>query len=157
MNSDVDRKGPNILVPPPFIYVAFYVIGMVIQKVIPIVLPVGRFMRLPGFILTVIGIGIGVWSVLLFDRSKTSVVPIKPALVLVQSGPYQWTRNPMYLSLLITYTGASFFFQSFWGLILIPIVMVVVTRIVIEKEELYLQIKFGEEYRRYQSKVRRWL
>ena len=63
----------------------------------------------------------------------------------------------MYVSLLLIYSGAGFLFGSIWVLLLIPGVVLAVSRLVIRREELYLKSKFGEEYGRYQSRVRRWL
>jgi protein-S-isoprenylcysteine O-methyltransferase Ste14 len=77
--------------------------------------------------------------------------------VIVRSGPYRWTRNPMYLSMLLIYIGLALWFDLFWVIVLSLVVVLLVERLVIRKEELYLEAKFGEEYRQYKREVGRWL
>ena len=87
-----------------------------------------------------------VWSVGLFRRERTSFIPIKPTTTLVIYGPYRFTRNPMYLSLVCVYVGVALWFGLFWALILFPAVMVLIQRYVIVREEQYLARKFGDKY-----------
>ena len=63
----------------------------------------------------------------------------------------------MYLGMLLVYMGAALLFDVFWALVLIPAVVMLVGRLVIRREERYLDAKFGEDYRRYQTQVRRWI
>jgi len=75
----------------------------------------------------------------------------------VITGPYRLTRNLMYLGLLCMYIGAARWFGVLWVLILVPLVLLAVQRMVIAKEERYLEREFGEDYRQYQAHVRRWI
>ena len=97
------------------------------------------------------------WSIRLFRRAGTSFIPIKPTTALVWSGPYQFTRNPMYLAMACLYLGLALWFDLFWPLILLPGVLAGVQYGVIAREEQYLERKFGDDYRQYKARVRRWL
>jgi protein-S-isoprenylcysteine O-methyltransferase Ste14 len=103
------------------------------------------------------GGGLLVWSLWLFLRARTSPLPMRPTTALVGSGPYRWTRNPMYLAMLLVYLGAALLFDVTWALVLSPAVVALVNRLVIAREERYLEAKFGEEYRRYKARVGRWI
>ena len=93
----------------------------------------------------------------LFRRAGTSMVPMNPATVLVTSGPYRLTRNPMYLGMAFLYVALAFAFGVIWALALLPAVIVMVDRFVIAREEPYLERKFGQAYHDYKARVRRWL
>ena len=82
---------------------------------------------------------------------------MRPTTSLVFTGPYRWTRNPMYLAMLLLYIGIALLFDIVWALVLTPLVMLLVVRLVIRREERYLEGKFGEEYRQYKGRVRRWI
>jgi protein-S-isoprenylcysteine O-methyltransferase Ste14 len=109
---------------------------------------------LPFFVL---GIVLCVWAIGLFKRAHTSLIPVVPSAALVAEGPYRFTRNPMYLGLALIYSGTALFFQLSWGLLLLPLVLILVHFLVIVKEEHYLERRFGQVYRRYRLQVRRWL
>jgi protein-S-isoprenylcysteine O-methyltransferase Ste14 len=154
-------KGPartsGIHFPPPFLYVAFFLLGLLLEKTAPAVsLPRGPSLAIAA-VLLVPGFGLLFWSLLLFFKARTSPLPMLPTTAIVKSGPYRWTRNPMYLAMLLIYTGVALWFDVFWALVFVPAVIFLVGRLVIRKEERYLEETFGEEYRRYQSEVGRWL
>jgi len=80
-----------------------------------------------------------------------------PATALVTTGPYRYTRNPMYLGLAFLYAGIALAFGLLWALAALPVVLLVVDRVVIPPEERHLEAQFGDEYRAYKSRVRRWI
>jgi protein-S-isoprenylcysteine O-methyltransferase Ste14 len=148
---------PNVRIPPPLIYAAGFGIGLLLERAFPVsVLP-----RIPSRIAALLWMALwailSVWSIGLFRRARTNFLPIKPATALVVLGPYRFTRNPMYLGLACLYVGLAFWFGVFWALILLPAVIAVVQYYVIAREEKYLERAFGEEYRQYQARVRRWV
>ncbi|MEO8336423.1 MAG: isoprenylcysteine carboxylmethyltransferase family protein [bacterium] len=98
-----------------------------------------------------------VWGVVTFRRAGTAINPHHSAKRLVVSGPYRFTRNPMYTGLTIAYLGASLLLGSEWPLLLLPIVLFAVFRFVIQREERYLADAFGSEYAEFRMRVRRWL
>jgi protein-S-isoprenylcysteine O-methyltransferase Ste14 len=92
-----------------------------------------------------------------FRRAGTSLIPNKPASAFVVSGPYRFTRNPMYVSLVALYLGVTFILNSWWPVVLLPVVLIVIQTTVIAREERYLRERFPVEYPAYCSRVRRWL
>jgi protein-S-isoprenylcysteine O-methyltransferase Ste14 len=76
---------------------------------------------------------------------------------MVTEGPFRYTRNPAYLSMAMIYAGISSLANALWAILLLPATLLVVQRGVIEREERYLERKFGEEYLRYKERVHRWL
>jgi protein-S-isoprenylcysteine O-methyltransferase Ste14 len=147
----------GVWIPPPLLYVLPLLLARLLQTVIPLPFLPPRVVLIPAGLLLAGGIILCVWSIGLFRRFKTSLVPVKPTATLVLRGPYQVTRNPMYLGLLCLYLAAALWLSMVWALVLVPIVIGVVQRLVIEKEERYLEQQFGEPYRQYKAHVRRWI
>ena len=92
-----------------------------------------------------------------FRRARTTVIPGRPANALVTAGPYQVTRNPMYVSFVALYIGATLLLNTWWPALLLPVVVFVIDRFVIRNEERYLAAAFPREYAEYRARVRRWL
>jgi protein-S-isoprenylcysteine O-methyltransferase Ste14 len=110
-----------------------------------------------GAIFAVLGLALGARGVWEFKRLGVSVVPGDPAAAMVESGPYRFTRNPIYIGFVLLYFGLAVMLTSAWMLLLLIPVLMVLQRGVVEREEAYLQEKFGEAYRKYQARVPRWL
>jgi len=151
------RDHANVRIPPPLIYVAGFVIGLLIEIEFPISLLPLTARRVAAILCIAVSAILIVWSIRLFRRAGTTFIPIKPTTALVWSGPYQFTRNPMYLAMACLYLGLALWFDLFWPLILLPGVLAGVQYGVIAREEQYLERKFGDDYRRYKARVRRWL
>ncbi|MEM7007978.1 MAG: isoprenylcysteine carboxylmethyltransferase family protein, partial [Thermodesulfobacteriota bacterium] len=81
----------------------------------------------------------------------------KPANSIVKTSVYSYTRNPMYLSLVILLIGVSIFLNTLWIAFMVPLFVIVMQKGVIEREEAYLEQKFGNEYTEYKKRVRRWI
>jgi protein-S-isoprenylcysteine O-methyltransferase Ste14 len=92
-----------------------------------------------------------------FRRSKTSIVPIRPAEALVLSGSYRYTRNPMYVSLALLTIGCGLLLATWWPIVPLVPTLVIVQLFVILPEERYLRRRFGTAYEAYTRRVRRWL
>jgi protein-S-isoprenylcysteine O-methyltransferase Ste14 len=152
-----ETESAGIRVPPPLFYVVGFLIGVGLELAFPIDRPsVG--VTLAGSV-----IGIGAWllldgaAMLFFRRAGTSMIPIKPSTALVTTGPYRFTRNPMYVGMAFLYMGLAFALGFIWPLAVLPVVIVAVDRLVIAVEEAYLHRRFGEDYSEYTRRVRRWL
>lgn len=147
----------GVKVPPPLLYVAGLGLGFLLQ----VLLPLGSWSEVAGILLALpclaLGIVLCAWAIGLFRSARTSLVPIVPSTTLVTSGPYRFTRNPMYVGLAFLYVGVALWFQLTWGLLLLAALLTLVYYLVIAREERYLTRKFGEAYVRYQGEVRRWL
>jgi len=147
----------DVRIPPPLIYVAGFVLGLALERFLPVLVLPKIPSRVAAVLCIALGVTIAVWSVGLFHRERTSFVPIKPTTTLVIYGPYRFTRNPMYLGLVCLYAGLALWLGVFWALILLPAVMALIQRYVIIREEQYLERKFGGAYLKYKADVRRWI
>lgn len=155
--SEVPRDHSGVVVPPPLIYLAFFLVGLGLQRYLPVPRLSMAIGRVVGSALALSGLMLVTWSVKRFWASGTSVVPIRPTTALVIQGPYRFTRNPMYLGLLLLYVGVAFWFGLVWPVLLAPVLVWTIGVSVIGREERYLTRKFGSEYQQYQARVRRWL
>jgi protein-S-isoprenylcysteine O-methyltransferase Ste14 len=90
-------------------------------------------------------------------RAGTPANPYKPVSHMVTGGPFHYTRNPAYLAMTMIYTGIAGLANALWAILLLPVALLMIQRGVIEREERYLEHKFGEEYLRYKAQVRRWI
>jgi protein-S-isoprenylcysteine O-methyltransferase Ste14 len=124
-------ESAGIHFPPPFLYVGFLLVGLLLERWAPLLTLPRTPSRVLAAPLLLAGLGTIFWSLLLFLRARTNPLPMRPATALVRSGPYRWTRNPMYLGMLLLYLGVAFLFDLFWPLILAPLVVLAVNRLVI--------------------------
>jgi protein-S-isoprenylcysteine O-methyltransferase Ste14 len=149
----------GIRFPPPLIYAALFGVGYGMHRVVPLHLwPVpGAVQRAIGWCLVAAWVLLTGGAVALFRRAGTTPNPTKPTTALVVRGPYRFTRNPMYLGFAALYLGLTLLVNSLWPLLLFPAVVALVQARVIAREEAYLEAKFGDEYRAYKTRVRRWL
>jgi protein-S-isoprenylcysteine O-methyltransferase Ste14 len=113
--------------------------------------------RWVGWALVVIPQMFALSAVYTFRRHHTAVDPRGEVTAIVASGPYGYTRNPMYLSLLVFYVGGILAFRLPWATVLLVPVFLALHFGVILPEETHLQAVFGEPYRLYRQRVRRWL
>jgi protein-S-isoprenylcysteine O-methyltransferase Ste14 len=147
---------PGVRVPPPLLYAGAVIAGWLLDRLWP--LPIGGASRALLAWVFVTG-----WAVLaasaigLFRRKQTSIIPIRPASALVTSGPYTFTRNPMYVSLALVVSAFALFLNTWWIMLLLVPLLLIVQQFVIVPEERYLQRRFGAEYEAYTRQVRRWL
>ncbi|MGB6346193.1 MAG: isoprenylcysteine carboxylmethyltransferase family protein [Methyloceanibacter sp.] len=150
----------EVVVKPPLLFAGALLIGCLLSWLIPIGPGLGaangRALAVGGS-LALAGLALGVLSIREFRRAGTSVVPGEPSTTLLETGPYRFTRNPIYIGLVILYFGLAIVLTSAWMLVLLLPVLIVLQRGVVEREEAYLKAKFGQAYRQYQARVPRWL
>ena len=106
-----------------------------------------------------IGIALDLVGVVAFWRAKTTVNPLAPSSTstIVQSGIYRYTRNPMYLGMLLILSGFALYLAHPLPFLLLPVFWAYITRFQIIPEEHMLATRFGPEYSAYASRVRRWI
>jgi protein-S-isoprenylcysteine O-methyltransferase Ste14 len=97
------------------------------------------------------------WFIRTMRGADTTLALNKPVYSLVQDGPFRYSRNPGYLSLAMIYAGIAILRNALWPILLLPLVLVVTQRELIEREERYLERTFGEEYLAYKRRGRRWV
>jgi protein-S-isoprenylcysteine O-methyltransferase Ste14 len=142
---------------PPLLYGVALGIGFLLQWIAPrpIMPSTGRYWL--GGILLVTGVFLAMRGRRVMERAGTNVNPTLPSTALVASGPFRFSRNPLYVALTFMYVGLSLLANALWVLVLIVPVMVLMHYGVIRREERYLEAKFGDAYRDYRSRVRRYL
>ena len=153
------KDSPGVYIPPPIIYVLIFLIAFFLQKKVSIddSLFHLKITRMVGIALFVVALLFLVTSLRKFFKSKNTLVLIKPASSLQTNGIYTISRNPMYLGLAIVYLGITCFIGNWWHIILFPLLLLIVQGYIIDREEKYLDRRFGKEYLDYKTKVRRWL
>ncbi len=144
----------GVIAPPPLIIAAGFLAGVVLDRALP-QRSIGR--RTTGLLLLATGLGLAGWGVKTMHEAKTPIQPTEPTQALVTAGPFHHTRNPLYLGMLLMYTSLALLIDHFGPLLTLPGVVAVLRRGVVEREERYLERKFGDEYRAYRSAVPRWL
>lgn len=153
------RDIPGVIAPPPLIFLAFLMAGWGLGNLIgepSLGLP-DIWRRGIAVVLIVLGLIVEGAAAGHFRRAGTAVEPWKPSTALVTGGIYRLTRNPIYVGFAVIYVGLSVGMDSPLALAMLAPCLIIVDRFVIAREEAYLDRKFGEPYRAYKGKVRRWL
>jgi len=155
--QDDPSDNAKVITLPPLILAGVLALGFVLDllwrvKFMP------RAAALAIGILVILGaIALGLLAVGDMVRAKTALDPRKPTTEIVTSGVFQFSRNPIYLSMVLLCLGTGFLLDSLWFLALCAPLAIVLQKGVIEPEEVYLEQKFGGTYLRYKTKVRRWM
>ena len=157
--TEAPRDTSGIPFPPPLIYAGAFALGYAVHRFVPLHpwAEPGTVPRLIGWGLVAVWLALSASAVFLFRRAGTTPNPFRPTTALVLYGPYRFTRNPMYLSLAALYVGLTLLVNSLWPLLFFPAVIWFVQTQVIAREEAYLEARFGEGYRAYKTRVRRWI
>ena len=114
--------------------------------------------RVPlGWALVLFFIGWNGWSLWLFGRHQTGLLPGQATDALIEEGPFRVSRNPLYVGLLALYLGVALLAPTFWGLVLFPAAVLLLQWGAIRPEEQFLHERFGAQYDDYTRRVRRWL
>lgn len=147
---------PSVLAKPPLIFFVFIGISFLFKRIYPAELWQGPA-RAAGLPLAISGFTLMFISARLFLKSETNINPFQPALKLVTTGPYRFSRNPMYIGLSMIYAGLAIVWSNPWMLLSLAPLLFVIYFGVIVPEEIYLGKKFGNEYFEYKKSVRRWV
>lgn len=153
------REGPGAPLPPTFVYLAGFLAAWFLHREFPSPVNegVGPVQAVVGAIGIAIGLAIFVWGLLTFYRLRTGIMLQKPAVSLVEEGPYRWSRNPQYVAFNAIYVGAALLANTVWPLVLLPVVVGTILIAVISREERYLRSTFGPAYDDYCRRVKRWI
>jgi len=152
-----DSSGVKVF--PPVIYIVAIGTGFLIQWLVP--MRFGASLRqtalIAGCLLLAVAVALIAWTARLMFRSGTTPNPRQPTTALVFRGPYRVTRNPMYLALELICIGVGLVSNTIWPMVMAVPAAVVTRMLVIDKEERYLEGKFGADYLAYKARVRRWI
>ena len=151
------RDRPGVLILPPLLYLATIVVGLLLHWMVPLVMPLPTIVRWAGGVLIAVSFALAISARQVFARAGTNVNPMEPTTALVRSGPFRWTRNPMYVSMNGALVGIALATRIGWFLILLPVTFAILHWGVVLREERYLTRKFGSEYHEYRAAVRRYL
>ncbi len=146
-------------VPVPWVFLLSYLLGIGLEFLVP---PHLRKQNLhgvgvAGVVLFSAGAVIAGWSLLIFHKARTTTVPGRVSSILVMSGPYRLSRNPMYVGLILAYLGEAGILKQLWPVVVLPLTVAYLRWFVIPLEEARLQEVFKEEYEHYGARVRRWI
>ncbi|HVT05113.1 MAG TPA: isoprenylcysteine carboxylmethyltransferase family protein [Thermoanaerobaculia bacterium] len=145
--------------PPPVLFMICVCAGSVAEGARP--LPIGSYdFRggvATGLLAFVLAGVIGCWAILEMRRHHTTVEPGHTPSELVTSGPFRFSRNPIYLALLLVISGLPLAANSLWLLVASAVLLLLLDSLVVRREEKAIQEAFGDEYLRYRNRVRRWM
>ena len=147
-------------IPVPWVFILTYLAGLIPHFLFPF-----NFLKhistqevkLAGAFLFVIGALFAAWSLIIFREASTTTTPGESSKKLVMSGPYKFSRNPMYVSLTMAYLGEAGLLVQLWPVLFLPVMLIYLSKVVIPLEEKVLSSDFGDEYKAYCSKVKRWI
>jgi protein-S-isoprenylcysteine O-methyltransferase Ste14 len=156
MNETVDTS--NVIIQPPIAWALAIVAGAAAGWLYPWRFIPGSIPHVAiGAVVLATGFALGIWAIVTMHRTGTRVEPYKPTTTIVATGPYRFTRNPIYIGMFLGQAGLAVGFDNLWLLAMLVPFGLVIRYGVIAREEAYLERKFGDVYRAYKSRTRRWL
>jgi len=155
--SEMQRDHASIRIHPPVLLIIHLGAAFLLNWLLPLPIAFPNILVSVGYLLILVGIGLATGAAGRFMKEQTTLDPHGSVTEIVTSGPYRFSRNPIYLGFVCLLIGFPFIFRSYSGLILSPVLMVSLHQLVIKHEEAYLEKKFGDIYTSYKSRVRRWL
>lgn len=149
---------PRTLILPPAPYAAAILGGWWLDRTqLALPLDLGTATRPLGWLAVGLGLALFIWTLWTFTRRRTTVNPYGGASTLCTHGPFRYSRNPIYLSDWFVLAGVSLLLGTVWPLAFAPLIWVMIRFGVIRHEEAHLEAKFGDAYRDYTTRVRRWI
>jgi protein-S-isoprenylcysteine O-methyltransferase Ste14 len=152
-----EEDHPGVPIAPPLFFAIPVLVALALEWFFPTSFVHGAFRWTLGSLILVSGIAVGGSGFITQKRAGTDPIPFNPSTCIVAHGPYRFTRNPMYLGFIFLTLGLALLVDCAWMLLAVPIGLVLIDRLVITREERYLERKFGEEYLTYKRRVRRWI
>jgi protein-S-isoprenylcysteine O-methyltransferase Ste14 len=146
----------QVIIRPPLAWGLAVIAGLALNWLVPLPfadLPAGWL----GAMLFVLALALLAWAIVTVTRAGSNVPTYLPTISIVESGPYRFTRNPIYLGMVLGLIGLAIAFDTLWLLMMLVPFALVIRYGVVAREEAYLERKFGDVYRGYRSRVRRWL
>lgn len=143
--------------PPPLLYLAFIAVAMALSYALPIALPVNSWTAATAAALIILGQGLSFWAMLRFKRQHTATSNFDSPQELQRDGPFALSRNPINLGDTLAYVALSLLMGSLWPWLLLPVLLYLMNWLVIQPDEIQLEALFGDTYRQYCRRVRRWL
>jgi len=155
--SEMQHDHASVKIHPPILLLLHIFAAFLLNWLFPLPFVFPEVLVWVGYLLILVGLALAISASGQFIQAHTTLDPHGSVTEIVTSGPYRFSRNPIYLGFVCLLIGFPAIFRSYWGLILSPMLMVSLYQLVIKHEEAYLEKKFGDMYTSYQSRVRRWL
>src|SRR2546426_2742279 len=153
--AEEDR--PGVPIAPPLLFVLPILASLALEWFVPTSFVDGVFRWILGALIVVTGLALNVVGFITQKRAGTDPIPFNPSTRIVAHGLYRFSRNPMYIGFALCTLGVAILVNSAWIMLAVPVGLILIDRIVITREERYLERKFGEEYLTYKRRVRRWV
>jgi protein-S-isoprenylcysteine O-methyltransferase Ste14 len=158
INQQANNDRAKVVLFPPLVGLTLLITGVVLHALVPFSIFKEPLLALIlGLMILFIGIMLQFYCLKVFKKANTTPLFKKPTLRIARNGPYAKSRNPIYIAVLIQFSGMALIFNSWWLVAFIPILYLYLSYGVIRREEKYLESKFKNEYNDYKSKVPRWL
>jgi protein-S-isoprenylcysteine O-methyltransferase Ste14 len=142
---------------PPFVYLGAIALGLLLHFARPVLL-VSRAVSGPlGGTVVLVAVALFLWAMRTFRTAGTPVPGNRPTTTIVRTGPYRYSRNPIYLSFSLLQLGVAFWVNSLWLFVTLMPAVALMSFVVIPREEHYLESRFPSDYLPYKASVRRWL
>jgi len=156
--SGDNRDSSGAAVRPPIAWALAAAVGLVLDRLHPLpFLPAAVPGGWVGGVVFLAGFALLMWAASMFHRAGTKVRTSQPTATIVTTGPYRYTRNPIYVGMFLGLIGLAIAFDSLWPIVVLVPFCLVIRHGVVAREEAYLERKFGDTYRAYKARVRRWL
>jgi protein-S-isoprenylcysteine O-methyltransferase Ste14 len=151
-----DRAG--VIAPPPLIFIGGILLGLALNRWWrPWPIFASASLRWSALVFVIAGVVLAIAGRRALLAAETNINPFKPTTSIVSSGPFRFTRNPLYLALTLIYVGVTLVVNTWWCFLILAPVLLLIHFGVVRREERYLENKFGESYRQYRLRVRRYL
>lgn len=147
----------SVKIHPPLLLLMHLFAAFLLNWLFPLPIAFPKILVWVGYLLILAGIGLAFSAAVQFMKVHTTLDPHGSVTEIVTSGPYRFSRNPIYLGFVYLFIGFPFMFRTYWGVVLSPVLMMSLYQLVIKPEEAYLEKKFGDVYISYKSRLRRWL
>jgi len=148
----------QVIIRPPLAWGLAVIAGLALNWLVPLpFLPVDLPAGWLGAMVFILALALVAWAIVTITRAGSNVPTNLPITTIVASGPYRFTRNPIYLGMFLGLIGLAIAFDNLWLLMMLVPFALVIRYGVVAREETYLERKFGDVYRRYHTRVRRWL
>jgi protein-S-isoprenylcysteine O-methyltransferase Ste14 len=156
--ADAAQDTAQVVVRPPLAWALAVLVGLTLNWLMPLpFMPAAVPAGWTGGAVFALALALFAWAIVTMTRAGSNVPTNRPTTAIVDRGPYRFTRNPIYLAMFIGLVGLAMAFNSLWLLAaLVPFALIIRTGVV-AREEAYLERKFGDVYRQYRARVRRWL
>jgi len=157
LKTDQPLDNPGVVAFPPLIWLVNTAISVVVHLFIQVPIMRYRICLVCGIVFVILAPTLALSAFKTMKAAGTNVHPSEPALALVRSGPFRFTRNPMYLALCLLQVALGFFLNDWITLLFVVPLALIFHHGVVLREERYLTAKFGEPYLQYKREVRRWI